>query len=353
MLGEAKIVFKNRRSLCGAGISEAGAAETDGGKIGSAGCALLLGGFDGLHKGHETLLAAAKQTGLKVAAIAITGGKGAPIYTEAERDYIFAENGISAVYPLKFAAIRDMSAAEFACAVRDEIAPEVCFCGEDFRFGSGGKANGDDFARLSGVPVRVLPVLKDAATGEKIGAEHIKALLKNGDVIFCDTGTTTQCFCAELVCRIKREGLNVKLYTNSLANLELLSPYMPVTLIGGEYRPNRKDFCGYLTDQALTGLYFSKSFVGADGCVHGRQFTTTDFDTARMNQIAMRNTDQNIMLVDSSKFSVSAHVAYAPLEMLHTIVTDTGIRPEMLAQLKSSHVRVICADVSKPSADET
>ena len=42
-------------------------------------------------------------------------------------------------------------------------------------------------------------------------------LLKNGDVIFCDTGTTTQCFCAELVCRIKREGLNVKLYTNSLA----------------------------------------------------------------------------------------------------------------------------------------
>lgn len=75
MLGEAKIVFKNRRSLCGAGISEAGAAETDGGKIGSAGCALLLGGFDGLHKGHETLLAAAKQTGLKVAAIAITGAK--------------------------------------------------------------------------------------------------------------------------------------------------------------------------------------------------------------------------------------------------------------------------------------
>ena len=192
-------------------------------------------------------------------------------------------------------------------------------------------------------------------------------LLKNGDVIFCDTGTTTQCFCAELVCRIKREGLNVKLYTNSLANLETVQQQVEVSdalstfvcylnenaLIGGEYRPNRKDFCGYLTDQALTGLYFSKSFVGADGCVHGRQFTTTDFDTARMNQIAMRNTDQNIMLVDSSKFSVSAHVAYAPLEMLHTIVTDTGIRPEMLAQLKSSHVRVICADVSKPSADET
>ena len=56
MLGEAKIVFKNRRSLCGAGISEAGAAETDGGKIGNAGCALLLGGLTACIKGTKLCL---------------------------------------------------------------------------------------------------------------------------------------------------------------------------------------------------------------------------------------------------------------------------------------------------------
>ena len=77
-------------------------------------------------------------------------------------------------------------------------------------------------------------------------------LLKNGDVIFCDTGTTTQCFCAELVCRIKREGLNVKLYTNSLANLELLSPYMPVTLIGGELPEICLDACKAAKARGLT-----------------------------------------------------------------------------------------------------
>ncbi|MEI3065340.1 MAG: hypothetical protein V8S99_11285, partial [Oscillospiraceae bacterium] len=138
--------------------------------------------------------------------------------------------------------------------------------------------------------------------------------------------------CARLVCRIKREGLNVKFYTNSLANLELLSPYMPVTLIGGGIPPEPQGFLR-LSDRsgADRAVFQQELCCGADGCVHGRQFTTTDFDTARMNQIAMRNTDQNIMLVDSSNFSVSAHVAYAPLEMLHTIVTDTGIRPEMLS----------------------
>ena len=183
-------IFENRVVLCGGaelcGAELCGAAGAGGGEKRAAGQkpagrALLLGGFDGLHKGHETLLAAAKATGKEVAAIAISGGKGLPIYTEKERNYIFAKSGISEVYPLDFAKIKDMSAAQFALAVKEKIAPAVCFCGEDFRFGAGGKASGEDFEKLSGIPVRALPVLKDE-NGEKIGAERIKKLLENGDV---------------------------------------------------------------------------------------------------------------------------------------------------------------------------
>lgn len=179
-----------------------------------------------------------------------------------------------------------------------------------------------------------------------IGREACK-FLEDGDVVFCDSGTTIQCLCAEIVYRLRREKLNIKIYTNSLANLEMLSPYLQVNLVGGEYRANRKDFCGYLTEQALSGLYFTKSFVGADGCMQGRQFTTTDFETARMNEIAMRNSERTFMLVDSSKFSLSSHVAYAPVQNIHTIVTDNGISQETLAQLGRSNVRVICVDVEE------
>lgn len=166
-------------------------------------------------------------------------------------------------------------------------------------------------------------------------------------MVFCDSGTTIQCLCAEMVYRFRQEKMNIKVYTNSLANLELLSPCLAVNLVGGEYRANRKDFCGYLTDQALQGLYFTKSFVGADGCMQGRQFTTTDFETARMNEIAMRNSERSIMLVDSSKFSCSSHVAYAPVQNLHTIITDSGIDSETLAQLKRSNARVICVNAEE------
>ena len=176
-----------------------------------------------------------------------------------------------------------------------------------------------------------------------IGREAVK-FLEDGDVIFCDSGTTIQCFCAELVRRLQNENLNIVVCTNSLANLEILSPYLPVKLVGGEYRATRKDFCGYMTEHALSGLYFTKSFVGTDGYAHGKQFTTTDFETARINQIAMGNSERSFMLVDSSKFATVAHVAYTPVRELDTIVTDDDISPETLHHLRQQNVRVICVE---------
>lgn len=181
-----------------------------------------------------------------------------------------------------------------------------------------------------------------------IGREAVR-FLEDGDVIFCDSGTTIQCFCAEMIQRLQKDNLNIIVYTNSLANLEILSPYLQVKLVGGEYRANRKDFCGYLAEQALKGLYFTKCFLGADGCVAGRQFTTTDFETLRVNEIAMSNAEKTFMLVDASKFALSSHVAYAPVQKIHTIVTDDGISEETVAQLKQNRVQVICANTrNKP-----
>ncbi len=161
-------------------------------------------------------------------------------------------------------------------------------------------------------------------------------LLEDGDVIYCDSGTTIQCFCAELSYHVKQRGLGVRIYTNSLANLERLAPHMSVTLIGGEYRENRKDFCGYIAEQALSGLYFTKCFVGADGCARGREFTTTDFECARMNELAIRNSEKSVMLVDSSKFGVFSHVSYVSLESLSTVITDTGAPESVLEEMRRS-----------------
>ena len=165
--------------------------------------------------------------------------------------------------------------------------------------------------------------------------------LVDGDVIFCDSGTTIQCFRMELIQRLQKESLHIQVYTNSLANLELLCDSLPVSLVGGVYRANRKDFCGYMTEQALSRVYFTKSFLGADGCADGTRFTTTDFETARMNEVAIRNSEQVFMLADSSKFTHSSHVAYADASKLHTVITDTGIYAESLRKLQKSGCHIV------------
>ena len=168
-------------------------------------------------------------------------------------------------------------------------------------------------------------------------------LVEDGDVLFCDSGTTVQCFCMELANRIRSEELHVQLYTNSLANLEIMAGTVQVVLIGGEYRPNRKDFCGYLADQALSKLYFNKVFLGADGCVDMKTFSTTDFETARINQIAIENADRPIVLADSTKFSRTSHLMYVPVKALYAIVTDEGLDQQQLAILRQNNDNVICA----------
>lgn len=166
--------------------------------------------------------------------------------------------------------------------------------------------------------------------------------LESGDVVFFDSGTTIQHLCLEVARQAREHELNLTVYTNSLANLELLAPHMIVHLVGGQYRENRKDFCGYLAEQTLSGLYFTKSFLSADGCAQGRRFTTTDFETARMNEITIRNSERTVMLLDSSKFSIFTHVAYAPVQDVYAIVTDTGIDADTLARLERSGAKIIC-----------
>ena len=170
-------------------------------------------------------------------------------------------------------------------------------------------------------------------------------LLQDGDIIFCDSGTTIRCFCVEMVEHIRRNNLRIKVYTNSLANLELLAPHMEVWLIGGQYRPNRKDFCGYLSDRSLEGLLFDKCFIGADGCIDSTRFTTTDFETASMNQIAVANSRCSILLADASKFSAASHVSYIHADRLQFVITDTTADPETLKTLRLHTAQVICAAI--------
>ena len=144
-------------------------------------CVLLLGGFDGLHKGHVTLLNRAKQYGFPVGIMTIEGGKaGGDLFTLAEREHIFSAAGLEFMIRLSFSEIKSMLAEDFLKGLFQALSLKAVVCGEDFRFGYGATGDRELLKKFSPCPVEILPIKK--SNGEKIATSELKKLLANGRV---------------------------------------------------------------------------------------------------------------------------------------------------------------------------
>ena len=143
-------------------------------------CALLLGGFDGLHVGHASLLKAARQTGLHVAITSIGGvKKGGDLFTREERRTIFRVAGVSYVLEFSFTEqLRATSAEDFIKKILERVNAKALFCGEDYRFGKGAAGTPALLKSIAPCPVNVLPLT--LVDGEKAAVSHIKELLASG-----------------------------------------------------------------------------------------------------------------------------------------------------------------------------
>lgn len=145
-------------------------------------CALLLGGFDGLHIGHKRLLEEAKKTGLSVGLTSILGCKsGGDIFTFSEREILFERAGFSFVFEIDFnERFQNISAEEFLYTIFEKFPVRALFCGEDFRFGRGACGTPTLIKTLAPCPLTVLPLEKEG--NEKISATRLKRLIEEGRI---------------------------------------------------------------------------------------------------------------------------------------------------------------------------
>lgn len=166
--------------------------------------------------------------------------------------------------------------------------------------------------------------------------------LSDGDILFLDSGTTLAQFSAVLSERIRRENMkNLTIFTNSLVNLNLLSECARVNLIGGEYRPHRKDFCGYLAEEMVKSLHFDRCFLGTDGYSPSSGFTTTDFLTARLNELVLSCSEKRLVLADSNKFLQSTVVSYSRIQKVDLVITDQPLEAGIMESLEHRGTSVI------------
>jgi len=178
-------------------------------------------------------------------------------------------------------------------------------------------------------------------------ARAAASYVRDGDVLYCDCGTTLAHFCRALAVRIAEEKLRVSIFTNSIANLEAFASLdtssVRLTLTGGIYRPHRRDLCGLPAENTIAQMCFNRAYLGADGYDPGRAFMATDFETASLNRLAAQRADGVTILCDAGKLRRRSMVVSSPLEHVRALITDAGITSDEADILERADVRVITA----------
>ncbi len=174
-------------------------------------------------------------------------------------------------------------------------------------------------------------------------ANYVSTLIKDGDIIFLEAGTTVQCLSLALAGRLREKKIkDIKIFTNSLNNLNILSPLCRVTLIGGDYKPARKAFTGYISEKVLKLLSFKYCFLGADAINLSEGIMATDFETVRLDELLVKRGEQSYILADSTKFTRKSFLSYASIHDVTKIITDNDLDQTIINEYKQNNIDLIC-----------
>ena len=162
----------------------------------AGGCVLTIGTYDGIHLGHQALLARLYEhaVGRPAAAVLMTfepmpreylapDDPPARLTSLRERWRILSGTRLHYLWLLRFGeALRNLPGEAFAQLLARELRPRVVVVGHDFRFGRNGEATAAVLAAAGtrlGFDVDVLgPVTLE---GERISSSGVRAALARGD----------------------------------------------------------------------------------------------------------------------------------------------------------------------------
>ena len=170
----------------------------------------------------------------------------------------------------------------------------------------------------------------------RIGEEAAK-LIKEGDYVMFDSGTTTL-----EVARHLDKFQNLHIVTNAMNIAVELMKYrrFDVVFLGGNIREKSLSTVGPLALSVLRNFSRYKLFLGVDSFSLENGVSTPALEEALLNQIMIQQADKVIAVFDSSKFNKRSYVHVADVSELDCIITDRAIPTGMTAKLNKLGVEV-------------
>lgn len=147
-------------------------------------------------------------------------------------------------------------------------------------------------------------------------AKYAAGLIRPGDFVYIDAGTTTDLMVDFL------EEQDATYVTNGITHArKLMKAGLSVFLIGGEIKAVTEAIVGDDAVESLEKYNFTKGFFGTNGVDKSRGFTTPDIKEASIKKKAMKHCKQSFVLADKSKFHQVSSVNFAAISEA-AIITD-------------------------------
>lgn len=166
----------------------------------------------------------------------------------------------------------------------------------------------------------------------QLAARHIH----DGDVIFMDCGSTIFRLCPLI--REKR----IKVITNSLPVVyELINSQVSLNLVGGEIDSDRQAVHGLIAEEHIARYQATKAFIGVDGLSLAKGLSALSEKEASIALAIANHANQVFLLCDSGKLEQDKYFPFAPLSLVHTLVTDREIEAGLAQRYRQAGLEVI------------
>ncbi|MDZ5254269.1 DeoR/GlpR family DNA-binding transcription regulator [Clostridium sp. LIBA-8841] len=164
-------------------------------------------------------------------------------------------------------------------------------------------------------------------------AKYAASLIKDGDCIFIDAGTTTY----ELIDYLENKDIFV--VSNGLSHIDtLIQKNIKCYMIGGNVKISTKAITGSDALMCLSKFRFDKCFIGANGVHPTYGLTTPDTEEAILKECAIKNSRKSYLLVDDSKFGEISTIKFADIDKC---IIVTNEKPEDNTYDKKTDIKVV------------
>ena len=161
-------------------------------------------------------------------------------------------------------------------------------------------------------------------------------LIEPGQAIIVDDSTTAGRLTALIPAR---KPLTV--ITNSQTVIDQLKNVHGIETIslGGHYSSRFNAFFGYVCEQAIASLRANVLFMSTSTVFGGAAYHQQE-DVVRTKRALMQVVDKRVLLIDSSKFGMTALIRLADLKEFDLVITDSGIGAAEAEAIRQNGVRL-------------